>query len=131
MPGGRIYVTGNWIVEHCIGNLGYGTVIIKTKKHKENFSQCSNAEIMEFANLLKILHLAIEKVCNPDQIYISKWGEEVKHLHIVIQPIYQKMKMQYQAKGPSLQAKMLNEGKDLDWKKAEKNSKEVKSIYSK
>jgi hypothetical protein len=28
-PGGRILETGGWIVEHCIGPLGVGTLIVK------------------------------------------------------------------------------------------------------
>ena len=33
LPGGRIYATEHWVVEHCIGPLGVGTLIVKPLRH--------------------------------------------------------------------------------------------------
>lgn len=120
IPGGRIAETENWIVEHCIGSYGIGTLVIKTKQHKEQFSQCSKAELEEFAILLLKTHQAIEAICKPERIYLAKWGEETKHLHILIQPIHQETKKQFKAKGPILQSKMMEKGEKPNWEDAEK-----------
>lgn len=32
-PGGRIDETPGWVVEHCVGPLGVGTLIVKPKRH--------------------------------------------------------------------------------------------------
>ena len=29
LPGGRIRTTGHWVVEHCVGPLGVGTLVVK------------------------------------------------------------------------------------------------------
>ncbi len=33
VPGGRIATTGSWVVEHCVGPLGVGTVVLKPIRH--------------------------------------------------------------------------------------------------
>src|SRR5947208_7240881 len=33
LPGGRILETDLWIVEHCVGPLGIGTLVVKPKRH--------------------------------------------------------------------------------------------------
>ena len=33
LPGGRIHVTEHWVVEHCTGPLGVGTMIVKPFRH--------------------------------------------------------------------------------------------------
>ena len=33
LPGGRIHATEHWLVEHCIGPLGTGTLIVKPFRH--------------------------------------------------------------------------------------------------
>lgn len=126
VPGGRITETENWIVEHCIKNFGIGALVIKTKQHKIQFSQCSNEEIEEFGNLLKKTHQAIEAICKPEQIYIAKWGEGINHLHVLIQPVDKKTKQEFKAKGPTLQAKMVEKGEKPDWNKARKVTTKIK-----
>jgi diadenosine tetraphosphate (Ap4A) HIT family hydrolase len=33
VPGGRVADLGAWVVEHCIGPLGVGTMIVKPARH--------------------------------------------------------------------------------------------------
>jgi len=33
VPGGRIHTTGHRVVEHCVGPLGLGTLIVKPIRH--------------------------------------------------------------------------------------------------
>jgi hypothetical protein len=36
LPGGLIHRTQHWLVEHCIGPLGIGTLIVKPERHVEH-----------------------------------------------------------------------------------------------
>lgn len=123
VPGGRIAATKNWIVEHCLGPFGVGAVVIKTKRHVENFSECSDKEMEEFARLIKSTHLALEEVLKAEQIYVSKWGEETPHIHFLIQPVQQETKEQFKAHGPLLQAKMVQSGEEPNSRKVSQVAK--------
>jgi hypothetical protein len=52
LPGGRIFRTEFWLVEHCVGPLGLGTLIVKPERHvtavaglsrrrRRNWGRCS------------------------------------------------------------------------------------------
>ena len=129
VPGGRIAQGKYWLVEHCIGPFGVGAVVIKTNKHIEKLSDCSQVEVREFAGLLKSVHLAMEEVLQPEHIYVSRWGEDTPHLHFLIQPITQETKKKYQAHGPRLQAEMVESGEKPDPKKATQVAKKLKQWF--
>lgn len=130
VPGGRIAETKHWIVEHCVGPFGIGAVVIKTKAHIESFSECSDREIEEFARLLKITHRALEEVFETRKIYLSKWGEETPHLHVILQPISKQIKGKYKSHGPALQAKMVETGEKPDPQQAAKAAERLKRWFS-
>ena len=130
VPGGRITESKYWIVEPCLGPYGEGTLVIKTRKHKEQFSECTRAELLEFAQLLKRTHQALEITLRPENIYISKWGEETKHLHILVQPIFRTTKQRFKAKGPALQSEMVKRGKISNPEKIRKIAKKLKTWFT-
>ncbi len=33
LPGGRIDDTAHWLVDHCVGPLGVGTLVVRPKRH--------------------------------------------------------------------------------------------------
>jgi diadenosine tetraphosphate (Ap4A) HIT family hydrolase len=39
LPGGVIYEGHSWIVEHCVGPFGVGTLLVKSKRHVTRVSQ--------------------------------------------------------------------------------------------
>ena len=131
VPGGRITETKHWIVEHCLGSLGIGSLVIKTKTHKEDLTEGFKEELVELAVLLSKTHGALESVLKPDRIYIAKWGETTEHLHFVIQPVDKKTKQRFDAKGPLLQARMLEQGESLNWKKAGRISLRIRRYLEK
>lgn len=130
VPGGRIVETISWIVEHCIGPFGVGSLILKTKQHKVRFSECTQAEVREFAKLLKSIHLAMEEVLAPERIYVSLWGEVTPHIHLVIQPVSKQMKRKYHSHGPELQAKMVESGVKPDPEKAAQVAGKLKRWFT-
>ena len=44
LPGGRIHSTEHWAVEHCIGPLGLGTLIVKPIRHVSSLAALTEAE---------------------------------------------------------------------------------------
>lgn len=130
VPGGRIAETKHWIVEHCVGPFGIGTLILKTKQHKVRFSECTQAEVREFAKLLKSVHLAMEEVFKPEHIYVSLWGEDTPHVHFLVQPITQETKKKLKAHGPLLQAEMVETGEKPDPQQAAKAAERLKRWFS-
>ncbi len=52
LPGGRIHETEYWLVEHCIGPLGVGTLIVKPKRHVVHLWELTTDEAVEFGPLM-------------------------------------------------------------------------------
>ena len=44
LPGGRIFATAHWVVEHCIGPLRVGTLIVKPLRHCLHVSELTAEE---------------------------------------------------------------------------------------
>src|SRR6185437_8465731 len=53
LPGGLIHETGAWRVEHCVGPLGLGTLVVKPKRHVLRVSGLTTAESREMGPLLQ------------------------------------------------------------------------------
>jgi diadenosine tetraphosphate (Ap4A) HIT family hydrolase len=109
LPGGRIYATKNWVVEHCIGPLGVGTLIVKPFRHCTRFWELNSEEVQELGPLLHKISSAIHSILNPDQIYICLWSHaewKPGHIHFVLQPSWNHLQQQHDKPGPFLQLDM-------------------------
>jgi diadenosine tetraphosphate (Ap4A) HIT family hydrolase len=53
LPGGRIHETGHWIVEHCVGPLGLGTLLVKPARHVTSVAELDDDEVAEMGPLLQ------------------------------------------------------------------------------
>ncbi len=109
LPGGRIYATNHWVVEHCIGPLGVGTLIVKPFRHCTYFWELTDEECAELGPLLKLLASTIHTLLEPDQVYICLWshaGWAPGHLHFVLQPSWNHYQRRYTRPGPFLQVDM-------------------------
>ena len=45
LPGGRIYQTEHWLVEHCVGPLPVGTLVLKPRRHCLHIWDLKDAEV--------------------------------------------------------------------------------------
>ncbi|HWX09569.1 MAG TPA: hypothetical protein VNY33_06295, partial [Gaiellaceae bacterium] len=52
-PGGRIFETGHWVVDHCVGALGVGTLIVKPHRHVLRVGDLTADEAREVGPLLQ------------------------------------------------------------------------------
>lgn len=113
LPGGRIYATPHWVVEHCIGPLGVGTLIVKPLRHCLHVWDLTAEEAEELGPLLKLATEVMERLLEPDQVYICLWshmGWQPVHIHFVLQPSWKAQHHQHERPGAFLQMEMFKSG---------------------
>ena len=117
MPGGRVFQTAHWVVEHCIGALGVGTLIVKPFRHTLHVSDLTPQESAELGPLLQRTTRLIQALAAADQVYVCLWshaGWEPGHIHFVLQPVSNALRERYPGPGPLLQISMFAAGEPLD-----------------
>lgn len=113
LPGGAIHQTESWRVEHCVGPLGVGTLVVKPKRHVLRVSELTEAESAELGPLLQRTAAVVDDLLEPDQVYVCLWshaGGVPVHIHYVVQPITRELIERHGAHGPRLQAAMFQTG---------------------
>ena len=106
LPGGRIFATDHWVVEHCIGPLGVGTLVVKPFRHVTHLWELTPKEAAEIGPLLRRVAAAVEAILIPDQVYVCLWSHadwEPCHIHFVVQPVTADQQSDHQRPGPFLQ----------------------------
>lgn len=112
LPGGAIHQTTGWRVEHCIGPLGLGTLLVKPIRHVTAVADLTAAEAAELGPLLRLTAQVVSELTEPDQVYVCLWshaGGEPAHIHFVVQPVSRQTTASYGGNhGPKLQVAMFN-----------------------
>jgi diadenosine tetraphosphate (Ap4A) HIT family hydrolase len=109
VPGGTIEETPLWAVEHCVGPLGLGTLIVKPKRHVLHVAELAPEEAAELGPLLQRAAAAVAEVFAPEQVYACLWshaGGVPGHIHWVVQPVA--AAADPARRGPHLQAAMFD-----------------------
>jgi diadenosine tetraphosphate (Ap4A) HIT family hydrolase len=109
LPGGVIHETTNWFVEHTVGPLGVGTLIVKPKRHVTRVSELTEHEAGELGLLLVRAASVLDDLLEPEQVYICLWshaGGTPVHIHYVVQPVTRRLMDQHRSYGPHLQVAM-------------------------
>jgi diadenosine tetraphosphate (Ap4A) HIT family hydrolase len=113
LPGGLIHRTQAWLVEHCVGPLGLGTLIVKPERHVTAVADLSPAETAELGPLLQQASWVASQLVDSDQVYNCLWshrGGVPVHIHYVIQPVTREQTAAYLCNGPRLQAAIVAAG---------------------
>lgn len=113
LPGGLIHGTSLWRVEHCIGPLGLGTLILKPVRHVTSVGALLDDEAVELGPLLRQTSMIVSQLVNADQVYNCLWshaGGEPVHIHYVVQPVTKEQMSLFGAYGPQLQTAMFSTG---------------------
>jgi diadenosine tetraphosphate (Ap4A) HIT family hydrolase len=108
-PGGCIFEDEHLRVEHCVGPLGVGTLIVKPKRHVLHVADLNEAEAAGLGPVLQRASTVITELLQPDQTYVCLWshtGREPVHIHWVVQPVTKAQMNQLDTHGPALQAAM-------------------------
>lgn len=121
VPGGRIGTIGHWVIEHCIGPLGVGTVVVKPIRHVIHLADLDPDEAAELGPVLARVARAVtlaslEVGSPPGQVYACLWSHAERqpgHIHFVIQPVGETLMAQHDAHGPELQVRMFRAGEQM------------------
>jgi diadenosine tetraphosphate (Ap4A) HIT family hydrolase len=111
-PGGCIHETEHWFVDHCVGPLGVGTLIVKPKRHVLHVADLTHTEAAELGRLLQETSAVVAELERPEQVYVTLWSHadaRPGHIHFVVQPVTQaRMAEQGGRHGARLQVEMFD-----------------------
>lgn len=110
LPGGVVQATALWRVEHCVGPLGVGTLLVKPLRHVESVGGLTSEESAELGPLLTRVAGVVQRLVSPEQVYVCLWshaGRAPGHVHFVVQPATaDAIEAHGGAYGPTLQTAM-------------------------
>lgn len=133
LPGGVIVDTGTWVVNHCVGPLNIGTLIVAPRRHVTAVAELSETEATELGPLLVRTSRVVEDLCSPEQVYVCLWSHGNglrKHLHIVVQPITADLVSKFGgARSEQLQAHMFEAGESPDLALVEAFANRARSAF--
>jgi len=127
VPGGCIYETSSWRIEHCIGPLGVGTLIVKPTRHVLHVADLSASEAAELGPLLRRAAQVISRLSDPAQVYVSLWSSGPAHIHWVVQPVT--VRQEADSRGPFLQAAMFATDAELDYREAARYAERAREAW--
>ncbi|MHB9032556.1 MAG: HIT family protein [Anaerolineae bacterium] len=122
LPGGTIYKTAWWVVEHTVGPLPVGTLIVKPLRHVTHIWELTNDEAAELGPLLQQMSSVIARLTLAEQVYVCLWshaGWEPGHIHFVLQPVWRSQQAEHPLPGPLLQAELFRANLPPDNKQIE------------
>jgi diadenosine tetraphosphate (Ap4A) HIT family hydrolase len=133
LPGGVVHETGRWLVEHCVGPLGVGTLIVKPKRHIVYVSELDGPETAELGPLLQQVAAAVQELTDPDQVYVGLWshaGGRPVHIHFVIQPVTRELMDEIGDLGPHLTATMFDRGEQPPRDQVERFAERARALLA-
>jgi diadenosine tetraphosphate (Ap4A) HIT family hydrolase len=114
VPGGIVARTTHWIVNHAVGRLNLGTLIVAPRAHVVAIADLDDAAVAEMGPLLRDAARVVEAICRPEQTYVCVWSHgktERRHLHILVQPVTAALVAQYAGlRSEQLQVKIMTTG---------------------
>ena len=133
LPGGLIHRTGHWRVEHCVGPLGVGTLIVKPDRHVTAVADLSDDEVAELGPLLRRASAVAAQLVESEQVYNCLWshaGGVPVHIHYVVQPVTKDQMHSLAAYGPSLQLAMFSAGVAPDPAAVDRVSERARQLFA-
>jgi diadenosine tetraphosphate (Ap4A) HIT family hydrolase len=112
-----ILETDHWVVDHTVGSLGLGTLIVKARRHVLGVGDLGDDEAAELGPLLQRVAAVVAEVAAPSQVYVCLWSHESRrpgHVHFVVQPVTDDVMAEFDAHGPRLQVALFERGELAD-----------------
>ena len=132
LPGGRIHATEHWAVEHCIGPLGAGTLIVKPIRHCLHVWELTDDETEELGLLLRQTTETVRQLAEADQVYVCLWsfaGWQPGHIHFVLQPVWEHTQERHEHPGPCHQRDMFHANELPSRAEVEAFSKRARTMF--
>jgi diadenosine tetraphosphate (Ap4A) HIT family hydrolase len=118
VPGGIVHQTAHWIVNHAVGRLSLGTLVVAPRDHVVAVADLDDEAAAELGTLLRDAARVVEAICRPEQTYVCVWSHgqtERRHLHMLVQPVTAALVAQYGGlRSERLQARIMIAGEPLD-----------------
>ena len=133
LPGGLIHNTRFWRVEHCIGPLGLGTLIVKPSRHVTAVASLSGGEAAELGPLLQRASAVAGELVGAEQVYNCLWshaGGRPVHIHYVVQPVTKEQLLAHGAHGPKLQVSMFSNREFPDASDVERIAERARAVFA-
>jgi diadenosine tetraphosphate (Ap4A) HIT family hydrolase len=116
--GGVVHQTSRWIVNHAVGRLNLGTLIVAPRDHVVAVADLDEVAAAELGPLLRDAARVVEAICRPEQTYVCVWSHgrtERRHLHILVQPVTTALVAQYGGlRAEQLQARLMTTAEPPD-----------------
>ncbi len=133
-PGGCIHDTTHWFVDHCIGPLGVGTLIVKPRRHVVHVADLNEEESRELGIVLQQAATVVTFLEAPEQVYVTLWSHADAvpgHIHFVVQPVTKARMEEHDGRyGPHLQMEMFERRKYPDVAAAEAFASRARFTWS-
>jgi diadenosine tetraphosphate (Ap4A) HIT family hydrolase len=129
LPGGPIWESEHWRVEHCIGPLGVGTLLVKPNRHVERVADLTTDEAAEMGSVLHRASRVVGDLTNASQVYVCLWSHGPAHIHFVVQPETGAAVDAFGTWGPALQAAMFERGDSPDREEVERFASLARSAF--
>jgi diadenosine tetraphosphate (Ap4A) HIT family hydrolase len=71
LPGGTVHQTAGWVVNHVVGPMNLGTLIVAPKEHVVAVADLDDAAVAEFGPVPRDTARVVEALCRPEQTYVS------------------------------------------------------------
>lgn len=100
-------------MEHCVGPLGLGTLIVKPRRHVTSVAALTDDEASGLGPLLRTASAIAGTLVPAEQVYNCLWshaGGVPVHIHYVVQPVTAEVMDRHGSHGPVLQVAMFAEG---------------------
>lgn len=117
LAGGVVHRAEHWIVEHAVGPLELGTLVVKPIRHVCHVADLNDDESVELGPLLRLASSVVTELCDPDQVYACLWSHKDArpgHIHFVIEPVVREAVVVAGATGPTYQAIVFARGAEPD-----------------
>lgn len=133
LPGGVIHASPLFLVEHCIGPLGAGTLLVKPRRHVTRVAELTGGEAAELGRLLRRSAAVVDALVAPEQVYTCQWshaGRTPGHLHWVVQPATTADIDELGAYGPGLQVAMFQRGDQPSETEVEAIAERARALFA-
>ena len=118
LPGGFVHETASWVVNHVVGPMNLGTLIVWPRQHVTAVADLDDSSIAELGPVLRDTARVVEALCQPEQTYVCLWSHGPgmrKHLHFAVQPVTTAVVARYDGmRAEQLQARMLASANEPD-----------------
>jgi len=117
-------------VEHCVGPLPVGTLVVKPERHVLHVAELTDDEAAELGPLLRQAASVVTELANPTQVYVCLWSHGPVHIHFVVQPADASGLERAGVHGPALQAAMFARRKHPDRSAVEEFADRARPLFA-